>query len=185
MKDTTLALSKRLVLTPFYESHAPTLLRTVGDCMSREVYTVTPDDGVYDAAVTMVAARVSGLPVLDRESQVVGVVTLSDILYRCRTPHGTIADALRDWIGGRSEVPFAKMTGPRVGDVMNAPAITIAEWETVQAAATRMLDRKVERLPVVDKRGSLVGIVSRSDIIRELVLWAEQQEGVNQSGNGV
>lgn len=184
MKDTTLELSKRLVLTPFYESHAPTLNRTVADSMSREVYTVAPDDGVYDAAATMVAARVSGLPVVSEDDAIVGVVTLSDILFRCRTPHGTIADALKDWIGGQSDTPFAKMSGPRVRDVMNSPAITIAEWETIQAAAARMLDRKVERLPVVDKKGALVGIISRSDIIRELVLWAEQQEGVNQSGNG-
>lgn len=177
MKDTTLELSRRLVLTPFFESHAPTLHRAVGECMSREVHTVAPDDSVYDAAATMVAARVSGLPVVEEGGKVVGVVTLSDILYRCRTPHGTIADALRDWLGGRSEQPFSKMSGLRVRDVMTSPPITIEEWETLQAAASRMLDHKVERLPVLDRKGNLVGIISRGDIIRELVRWAEQQQG--------
>ena len=178
MKDTTLELSKRLILTPFYESQAPSLDRTVADAMSADVYTVEPEDGVYDAAATMVAANVGGLPVVDKEGAIVGVVTLTDILYRCRTPHGSIADAFKDWVGGRSQVPFAKRSGPRVGDVMNAPAVTIASWETVRAAVTRMLDLKASRLPVVDKEGAVVGIITRSDVIRELVQWAQREEGV-------
>ncbi|MBM3270902.1 MAG: CBS domain-containing protein [Candidatus Sericytochromatia bacterium] len=175
MKRSSLELSRRLVVTPFFASHRPTLTRTVGEAMTRDVFVAAPDDPIYDAAALMVASRVSGLPVVATDDRVVGIVTLTDILYRCRTPHGSIADALRDWLGGQGGVDWSKVSGVRVADVMSSPAIVAGPDETLQAAAGRMLERKVDRLPVVEG-GRLVGILTRSDIIAELVAWAEQEE---------
>jgi hypothetical protein len=105
MKYSALELSRHLVVTPFFESRKPTLHRTVADVMSPEVYVIDPMGGVYDAAALMVAAHVGRLPVVTDRGDVVGIVTLTDILYRC------------------------KVTGTLVKEVMTAPVATIAPDE--------------------------------------------------------
>ncbi len=164
----------RFFVTPFFESNAPTLSTTVGECMTTRVLSCHPDDTVYSAALTMLDGKVSALPVLAGE-QVAGVLSLSDLLYRLKTPHGTIADALIEWLGGRSP-DLRKHAAFRVRDAMTKPALTIAASDTVETAARCLLDHHIHQLPVVDG-DRMVGIITRRDIISLLTAWAEQAAG--------
>lgn len=153
----------------------------VGDFMASEVYTLLPEDTVYAAAELLLAARVSAAPVVDRDGSLVGMLTLTDLLYRAEVPHsGKIADAVISWLGG-DPTTFKKAVSTYVRDVMTTPVICIGPDDTLQAAATKMLEKRIHQLPVVEE-DKLVGIVSRSDVIGALVAWVEKKAGFSERG---
>ena len=130
---------------------------TVGDIMTRKVVTCEHDDKISLVWGIMEQNRYSGLPVTryDRQKhklKVMGMVTRSDIIRA-----GTIRLAGESVKGGRPST--------KVRSLMRTPAITATPSTTVAEAIEVMLRRNVGRLPVVDE-GNLVGIVSRSDVVR-------------------
>jgi CBS-domain-containing membrane protein len=137
---------------------------TVADVMTRRVATVTETTGYKQIVETLARNGVSAVPVVDIDSRVVGVVSEADLLHKVdiagMEPHG--------WLFERKHTRVAreKANADFARDLMSTPAITIAENDTVGVAA-RLLDTDgVKRLPVVDAEGRLVGIVSRSDLLR-------------------
>ncbi len=138
-------------------SSVGTTLR-VEKIMTRNVVTCTPDDEIPVIWDVMENTNCSGLPVarFDRKRHrwdVVGMVTRSDIIRSGITRLEEESDK------GRFRSP------PRVKSLMRTPAITVAPDTSVSEAIEIMLDRDIGRLPVLSEDG-LVGIVSRSDIIR-------------------
>ena len=137
----------------------------VHEVMTTEVATTTPEALLKEAAVILVHRRISGMPVLDTDGRVVGVVSEADILAKegDEQKQGGFLQWLIDpadpWVAAR----FDAVT---VGDAMSAPAQTILADRTVAEAATLMLDENVNRLPVVDTDGKLIGLVSRGDLVR-------------------
>lgn len=122
----------------------------IQDIMTREPSCVTPDATVREAALLMKKEDVGIVPVVDgeRERQLLGVVTDRDIAVRC------IAE-------GRDGTC-------RVRDVMTSDDIaTCTESDDVDDVMNTMGSEKVRRIPIVDERGSLVGIVSQADIARK------------------
>ncbi|MCX5381443.1 CBS domain-containing protein [Streptomyces sp. NBC_00091] len=127
----------------------------VADLMTDEVVSVAPGTAFKDVAKLLAQYDISGVPVLDDEDRVVGVVSQTDLLAH--------------------PVPGPRPSGqgitaaagpPTAGDVMSAPAVTVHAEETVADAARLMTRRSVERLPVVDVEDRLVGIVTRRDLLR-------------------
>jgi CBS-domain-containing membrane protein len=139
----------------------------VAAVMTRDVVTVCRADSFKDAVVRMVDAQVNGLPVLDDERAVVGIVTEADLVTKeafepgRQRPFTSFADVLAN----RSFYWIRKAKGLTVGDVMTAKVHTASSSEDVRDAARRMLEHGVKCLPVVDD-GRLVGIVARRDILR-------------------
>ncbi|MFJ7587523.1 CBS domain-containing protein [Streptomyces sp. NPDC097617] len=130
---------------------------SVADLMTDEVVSVVPDTAFKDVAKLLAQYGVSGLPVLDDEDRVVGVVSQTDVLARTvPAPHPA----------QRSTTPARPLTA---GDVMSAPAVTIQAEETAADAARLLTRRGIERLPVVDEEDRLVGIVTRRDLLRLFV----------------
>ena len=106
----------------------------------------------------MVDNHISGLPVVEDGSVVVGIITEADFLIRDPGPRPRLLRMLID-----DTIPVA---GESVGDAMTShPAVVMADT-TVAAAGRTMANKNVKRLPVVDADGHLVGIISRSDIVR-------------------
>jgi CBS domain-containing protein len=129
----------------------------VGDLMTTAVITVGPETALKDAAEILAKSRVSGLPVVDGRGAVTGVLSEGDIVYR-------------ESGGATPAVPVEpKLVATTVGGVMSSPAVTIGPQQPVTAAAGTMVDKGVGRLPVVDDAGRLVGIVTRSDLVRAFV----------------
>ena len=120
-----------------------------------DVAAVRSDAPYREMTALLRARRVSGLPVVDAEGMVIGVVSETDLLERAlepgpgRWPH-------------RTHVTTAELTAR---DLMTRPAVTTSPDEPVAGVARLMSARKLRRLPVVDAQGHLAGIVTRSDVL--------------------
>jgi CBS domain-containing protein len=145
----------------------------VEDVMTRDVRTVRSSTSLKDAAEVMAAERISGLPVVDSDGRVVGVLSEGDILIKERGPNES-----RSFFARLFEVPIpelaSKLEARTVGEAMSAPALTIGPKRSLSQAATTMVDEGVNRLPVVNDDGVLVGIVTRADLVRAFVRSDEE-----------
>ena len=140
----------------------------VKDVMTSDVVTVRPEASLKDVAAILTERRISGVPVVDEAGKVAGVVSEGDILFKERGPSertGVLA-----WFADPYDVEEQlKLAARTAAEAMTAPAKTIAPWRLVSSAAAEMLDEGVNRLPVVDEEGRLVGIVTRADLVRAFV----------------
>lgn len=134
------------------------------DIMTVGVATVTPDHSVRHAAAIMCDRNMSGLPVVDDQGRLVGILTEGDLLRRAElgTEFYLLPD--RDWQAARDHL---KAHSWKVGDVMTTDVITIDPETPVGRIAALMAERGVKRLPVM-RDGALVGIVSRADLLRAI-----------------
>ena len=142
------------------------------DIMSRDVVCVGPEESVRAMAQTMLARRISGLPVVDGERRVLGIVSEGDLIRR---PELETDQARGGWLSlfisnDENARGFIKSHGLKAREVMTQPAICIAPDAPV-AEVVRLLERHhVKRLPVVEG-GKLVGLVTRADLLRALAAY--------------
>jgi CBS domain-containing protein len=139
------------------------------DIMTRDVVTVPPSASVREAAKLMTERRLSGLPVVTSDGRPVGMLTASDLLHRVET--GT--ERRQSWFSGFFTNPdemarqYAKAHGLKAHEVMSRHVITVRDDASLSEVA-EVLDRNgLKRVPVV-RDGVLVGIISRSDLVRVL-----------------
>ncbi|MFE2064320.1 CBS domain-containing protein [Streptomyces sp. NPDC059467] len=112
--------------------------------------------------------RISGLPVIDENRKVIGVISETDLIRRqvCEPSPPGIRERCRSLFSGRARRATAKCRALTAGGVMSVPAVTVPPDATLADAAELMTRHRVERLPVVDETGTLVGIVTRGDLLR-------------------
>jgi CBS domain-containing protein len=139
----------------------------VKDVMTKQVVAVGPRTPLKDVAREMVTRRVSGMPVVDDDDSVLGVVSEGDILVKERGRPG--AGSLFDHLLEVNADEAMKHEARDAADAMTSPPVTIRPDRPLAEAASLMLDRCVNRLPVIDKHGKLVGIVTRADLVRAFV----------------
>jgi CBS domain-containing protein len=136
----------------------------VRDAMASPARTIRPGASLKEAAAIFAEHGIGGLPVVDIEGRLVGVVTEADILVKesaASPPRG-----LRKLLHRREAAVLATKAEARtVKEAMTSPAITIESDAPLTKAAERMLDEGVNRLAVVDDE-KLVGIVARHDLVR-------------------
>ena len=135
---------------------------TVEDVMTRDVITVSPATPIREAASLMVKHRVSGLPVIDAEGHLVGIISDGDLILRQRQPKETPWWHLFFTNGEQVAREYQRAVGTMVGEVMTQPVVTISPVWGIEVAASILDNRNFRRLPVV-LDGRLVGIVSRAD----------------------
>lgn len=135
----------------------------VVDLMTTDVITTTTDTGLKDAARVLIQAGVSGLPVVDGDGRLVGIITEADFVE---------AEADRAW-GREKRRLLDALFGERqprqattVGEAMTRHPVVIDMESDVTEAARKMIEHGVKRLPVVNPDGRLEGIISRADILR-------------------
>ena len=143
---------------------------TIRDVMVRTVVTVDPRTPIKEVAQALVEHRISGMPVVDADGAVLGVVSEADVLLK----EGG-ADAIRHRSMARvrgesreTRAQLAKAGASTAGEAMTAPPITIGPDGSIAEAAAIMTGRRVNRLPVIED-GRLVGIVSRADLVRAFI----------------
>lgn len=135
----------------------------VSDVMTRSVYTVREHTPFKEIVSTLVRHHISAVPVVDADNHVLGMVSESDLLAKVVAGgdprvHVKGAHATRE-VRRKSHAETA-------GEVMHEPVVTTRpDVSIVQAARTAALAH-TRRLPVVDQAGVLVGIVTRSDLLR-------------------
>lgn len=136
----------------------------VDDVMTKAVVTVREETPYRDIVDLLISRRVSAVPVVDRTGKLIGLVSEADLLHKVEaTTGGTASGALSDW---RRRADRAKAVGRTAADVMSSPVVTVEPSLWLAAAARRMHRENVKRLPVVDSRGCLIGIVTRSDLLK-------------------
>jgi CBS domain-containing protein len=140
----------------------------VKDLMTTKVLTVRSSTQLKDAAALLTKHGISGLPVVDGEGRVLGVLSEGDILYK-----ETGAKDKPGFFDRLLAVPpiglDLKLAARTVGEAMSAPALTIGPRRPVTDAATVMIEEGVNRLPVIDDEERLIGIITRADLVRAFV----------------
>jgi CBS domain-containing protein len=144
----------------------------VSDVMTTAVVTVSSETPLRDVAVMLTERRISGLPVVD-DGRVAGVVSEGDILAKER---GRVAErrGLFGVLLDDRATAELKLHARTAGTAMTSPALTIAPNRPVSEAAATMIDEGVNRLPVVDSGGELLGIITRADLVRAFVRTDEE-----------
>ena len=146
---------------------------TARDIMNSEVITITDESTVKELARILTIHKISGVPVINDQGKLVGVVTESDLIYQTKKVHIptviTILDSVfylenPDRIGDEMK----KMAGTKVKDILTSKPVTVTENTPLDEIATIMAEKNMHTLPVVNKDG-LVGVIGKKDIIRTLI----------------
>ncbi|MEM2954785.1 MAG: CBS domain-containing protein [Candidatus Nanoarchaeia archaeon] len=140
----------------------------LSEIMTKEVTTVPPDMSVKEVAKKLFEMQISGLPVVDNEGRVVGMITEKDIIATALPKFIEDKDMV-DFSYILNEEPFrkniAEFENLKVRDIMRKDVLCVSEDTPVPEVARLMLTKKVRRIPVLrDKK--LVGIIARSDIVK-------------------
>ncbi len=151
--------------------------KTVADVMTRTPIVVHPKTPLKEAIQILAEKRISGLPVIDDASKVVGIISETDLMWQETgvTPPAYIMflDSIIYLQNPATyERDLHKALGQTVGEVMSTNPITILPDQPLKAAAKIMHDRSIHRLPVLDINGQIIGILTRGDIIRSMALDA-------------
>ncbi len=158
----------------------------VADVMTRNVISVPPDATVEHAANLMLERGISGLFVVDGDGRLAGVITEGDLLRRDEL--GT--QRHRPWwlrllvSPGRQAADFTRTHGRKVGDVMTQDVITVGADEPLDQVVEVMEQHRIKRVPVAQD-GKVVGVVSRADLLRALVVSTRKDDLVGSDDRSV
>lgn len=114
----------------------------VSEIMTKDVVSIRDDADVEEAARLLARHRISGLPVFNAEGRLVGLVTELDLIAK---------------------------KGVRVGDIMARGVISVSQETPIEEVAHLLANRKIRRVPVLEG-DKLVGIVSRSDLVKQIAM---------------
>ncbi len=117
-----------------------------GDIMTRKIVTVTEDTPVAEVERILASKGISGVPVVDRNNRVVGVISEADIIL--------------------SEVQEDRKNGKMAADIMTSPPLIAYEDSDLNELSRTMVEKRIRRLIIIDKENRPIGILSRRDIIR-------------------
>lgn len=151
-------------------------MATVADIMERDPVTVSPEDSVEALLRTLREHELPGVPVVDGDGRIVGIVTESDLVLVDEEEDLRLPLHI-DLFGGTIFLgrlkPFEdrvkKAIASTVADMMTADPITVGPDTDIHAAARMISERRHNRLPVVDDDGIVVGVVTRLDVLEALV----------------
>jgi CBS domain-containing protein len=145
---------------------------TVADIMTRDPVVVSPETPLNEAIKILAERRISGLPVVDANGKLAGVISETDLMWRETgvTPPAYIM--ILDSIiylenPAKYDRDLHKALGQTVGEVMTKKDIaTIAPEQSIRNAAQLINERKVHRLIVIDEAKHVVGVLTRGDVVR-------------------
>lgn len=148
-------------------------MKTAADIMTPKVITVSPETSVVELAKILTAFNLSGVPVVDEQGTIVGIVTESDLIDQNKKIHiPTVVTILDSFLylesPDKMKNEMKKMAGSTVGDICTREVVTVAPDCSLEDLATIMAEQHIHTLPVVlaDK---LVGIIGKKDIIKTLI----------------
>lgn len=144
----------------------------VTEIMTEPVIVISQDRTLEEVAEMMLHNHIGGIPVVDEEGKIVGMVTESDFSAKEHSiPFSRIhaPKLFGEWMPKEDvEKAFEAARSIKVSEIMSAPVVTVTEEDTVAEAVRRMLEKKVHRVPVV-RDGVPIAIVSRHDLLKIMV----------------
>jgi CBS domain-containing protein len=140
------------------------------DVMTLDPLSVTPETALVEAARLMLQHRISGLPVTDAKGAVVGVLTEGDLLRRAETGTERHRTGWSAFLMGPARLAgeYVDAHARKVGEVMTHDVVAVGASTDLAEIVQLMEKHRIKRVPVLAD-GKLVGIVSRSDLVRALV----------------
>jgi CBS domain-containing protein len=148
--------------------------------MTRHVITVGADTSIADAILTMLQHRISGMPVVDSQGKLIGVISQGDFVRRAEIGTERKRGRWLSYLAGPDKIAadFVHAHGRKVGEIMTPDPVTVTEDTPLDRIVQIMESSDVKRLPVV--RGDrLVGIVTRSDFLAPVAELARNSEGLS------
>jgi len=146
--------------------------RAVSDVMTSRVHVATPLTPFKLLVRLIEENRISAVPIVDQQGIPIGIVSETDLLLKQRRPE---LESSRDLLHvQKRRHERAKAAGTVASEVMTSPAITVGSDTSLSRAARLMQERNVRRLVVVDERGRIAGIVSRSDLLQVFLRTDEE-----------
>ena len=148
--------------------------RLIKDIMVKKVITIQKDASVEELSELLVKNRISGVPVIDGDGKLVGIATEGDLIIKDSDLHFPRYFKLLDSIIyleslNKFKKSLKKFLGTKVEDVMTAEIKTVKEETPVGEAANIMIKYNINRVPVLDSKDELVGIVTRADIVKSMI----------------
>jgi CBS domain-containing protein len=147
--------------------------KTAKDIMTTDVIVAKKDDSIANVATLLIREKIGGLPVVDEENKVVGIISETDIMQKetdIESPRvinffqGLIfLDDIK-----KLEEDMKKVAAYKVEDLMSKDIITVNEDDSFDYVANVMIKKSINRVPVVDKENFLKGIICRYDIIKAM-----------------
>lgn len=152
------------------------MISSAGEMMTTKVISVGPDDNIEKAVKILAEHNISGLPVVDENNKVVGIISSSDIVKFSGKLHVVPLIASSGWVSPYTDVSAMNsysqghelLTSRKVRDIMTKKVTTVQESASGEEVARIISKKKINRLPVTDNNGKLVGIITRSDLIDSL-----------------
>lgn len=148
-------------------------MKTAKDIMTREVRTVTPETTVNELAQLLSVNNINGVPVIDSNGHLLGVVTENDLIYQKKKVHIPTVITILDSVfylenPEKMEKEMLKIAGSTVNDIYTKSVVTVTEKSGIDEIATIMAEQHIHTLPVV-KDENIVGIIGKKDIIKTLI----------------
>ncbi len=146
------------------------------DIMTTNVVTITPDTRVERIAGLLLERRISGVPVVDKDNQVIGIVSEDDLIRRPESGTERRRSWWLDLLSGSEDraAEYIRTHGLRAEDVMTRNPVTVSEDTPIGEIAQLLERRRIKRVPVLRER-ELVGIISRANLLQGLA--ARKDEG--------
>ena len=143
--------------------------------MTRKVITVGPDCSIADAANLMLRNHISGLPVLDKVGDLIGIVSEGDFLRRSEIGTQRKRPSWLQFLTstGRLADEFVDERGRQIGDVMTRDPVTVSDDTPLDEMVSLMESKGVKRLPVM-RNGKMVGIVTRANLLQSVASMAKE-----------
>lgn len=143
------------------------------DIMTKELITVSPETEIIQAARIMLEKHINGIPVVDKNGRLVGIVCQSDLITQQREfPLPSVFNLLGGLIPitpfSEYEKEVKKMSAMKVAQAMTTDPVTVNPENTLEEVATLMVKKSIHTLPVVEQ-GKLVGVIGKEDVLRTLM----------------
>lgn len=150
------------------------------DIMTHRVVSISEKATVLDAAQLMMKRRISGLPVVDANGSLVGMITEGDLLRRTELATEKTRNAFLAFLlhPGRMAEEYTQSHGRFVGEVMTPDPVTVSEDTSLDQIVTLLEKKRIRRVPVL-RNGQLVGMVTRANVIKAFVKNAQYPASVN------
>jgi CBS domain-containing protein len=134
----------------------------VKEIMTTNVRTAHPDTLIREVAVTMCFNKISGMPVVDANNKVIGIISEKDIL---NAMYPDVKEIMENGLVSLEslEREYRDVVNNRVQTVMKGHVVTAKPDDPILRAVSVMCARRIRRIPVADNDGKLVGIVSMGD----------------------
>ncbi len=144
------------------------------DIMVKKVVTINKNESIKKLSDLLIKNNISGVPVLDEDGRLVGIATEGDLIVKDADLHFPRYFQLLDSIIyleslNKFKRNLKKYLGTKVEDIMTDKVRTVREDTPISEVANIIIKYNINRVPVLDNRGNLVGIITRADIVRSMI----------------